>query len=147
MVKLNKFFGNLLLVKFPNIKKDYWSVLSIFLKPNLLIISTLIGIISYFVEGISFFILLNAFNAGINLQGAILSQLTAGLLGTISLMPGGIGTTETISIGILMAQNVNVNIATSATILGRLVTLWFVTIIGLISFLYVYNKPNFRNLS
>ena len=69
--------------------------------------------------------------------------MTAGLLGAISFTPGGIGTTEASSIGILMIQNININIATSATILGRLISLWMVSFIGFICFLYINKKPNF----
>ena len=89
--------------------------------------------------------MLKGLNASLNIQNAIVSQLSSGLLGAVSFMPGGIGTTEASSIAILLAQDINLNIATSATLLGRLISLWLISFIGLICFIYIYRSPDSKN--
>ena len=126
-------------------KLSFYEKLKILFKKEILFISISLGITAWTFEGISFFILLKGLNASLNIQDAILSQLSSGLLGAISFMPGGIGTTEASSIAILLAQDININIATSATLLGRLISLWLISFIGLICFIYIYSSPNLKN--
>ena len=137
---LNSFFIN----KFNKIKILSMNKLSVLLKPNVFIMATLIGIFAWLFEGITFYILLKALNANINIIEAIVSQLISGLFGAISLMPGGIGTTEASAIGILLVQNINIEIATSATILSRLISLWSVSFIGLICLFIILKKKNIK---
>ena len=135
-----KYFKNL-----SRVKDSFYEQLKILFKRKIFIISISIGLIAWTFEGISFFILLKGLDAKLNIQDAIVSQLASGLLGALSLMPGGIGTTEASSIAILLAQNININIATSATLLGRLISLWFISFIGFICFIYIYRSPDLKN--
>ena len=57
-------------------------------------------------------------------------------------MPGGLGATELSTIGILSLQGISLSIATSSTLLIRLMTLWFATALGL--FCILLNNYSFR---
>jgi uncharacterized protein (TIRG00374 family) len=101
------------------------------------LISTLIGTCSWFLEGVAFFILLKAININnINLIRSTFIHTFSGLLGALSFLPGGIGATELSTIGILSSQGISLDNAIPATLLIRLMTLWFASALGLISLIY-----------
>lgn len=127
-------------------RMSFYEKLKIIFKKKIFFISILIGLTAWTLEGVSFFILLKGLNASLNIQNAIVSQLASGLLGAVSFTPGGIGTTEASSIAILLAQNINLNIATSATLLGRFISLWLISFIGLICFIYIYRSPDSKKI-
>ena len=140
-----KFYYKFSFKNVDGLRFSFYEKLKILFRKKIIIISIFIGLISWTFEGISFFILLKGFNASLNIQNAIVSQLSSGLLGAVSFMPGGIGTTEASSIAILLAQNINLNIATSATLLGRFISLWLISFIGFICFIYIYRTPDSKN--
>ena len=55
------------------------------------------------------------------------------LFGAISLLPGRVGLTEITTVNFLTDKGMEISLATSITIMLRLVTIWFSTIIGLIT--------------
>ena len=66
------------------------------------------------------------------------SQLifSAVLVGVISLLPGGILTSEISSIGILNSYGLDLSTSTTLTIIIRLMTLWFASSLGFLSMIY-----------
>ena len=107
--------------------------------------TSLMGLLSWFCEGVSFWILLSGFNnLNISLGYATVAHTSAGLFGAISLMPGGIGTTEAGTTGLLMLKGFTLKHAFTATILIRLMTLWFASFLGSIFFLLPSTKKNFN---
>ena len=68
--------------------------------------------------------------------GATVAHPSAGLIGAITLRPGGLGSTEAGTVGLLVLQGVGISAATPATLLIRLMTLWFATAIGVICLLW-----------
>ena len=104
---------------------------------KLLFVSTAIGTISWSLEGISLWILLRGLGVTkISLGGAAIAHTSAGLLGALTLMPGGLGSTEAGTIGLLGSQGLALDLATPATLLIRLMTLWFATALGVICLLW-----------
>jgi uncharacterized protein (TIRG00374 family) len=103
------------------------------LKPAVLLPSTLIGVMAWSMEGVCLWILLEAMHIDdVGITGAILAHTTAGLLGALSMMPGGLGTTEAGTVGLLTLQGAQVAAAIPATLLIRLMTLWFATALGIL---------------
>ena len=103
------------------------------LKPAVLLPCTLIGVMAWSMEGVCLWILLEAMHIDeVGITGAILAHTTAGLLGALSMMPGGLGTTEAGTVGLLTLQGAQVAAAIPATLLIRLMTLWFATALGII---------------
>jgi uncharacterized protein (TIRG00374 family) len=101
------------------------------LQPALLLQATLIGAVAWSVEGVSLWLLLRGMGIeAVSIGGATIAHTAAGLFGALTLLPGGLGSTEVGTVGLLALQGVGVAAATPATLLIRLMTLWFATALG-----------------
>jgi HAD superfamily phosphoserine phosphatase-like hydrolase len=101
------------------------------LRPELILKATLIGALAWSLEGVSLWLLLRAMGmATVTIGGSTLAHTAAGLLGALTLMPGGLGSTEAGTVGLLALQGVGLGKATAATLLIRLMTLWYATALG-----------------
>jgi len=101
------------------------------LQPALLLQATLIGALVWSLEGVSLWLLLRGMGIeAVGIGGATIAHTAAGLLGALTLLPGGLGSTEAGTVGLLALQGVGVAAATPATLLIRLMTLWFATAAG-----------------
>jgi len=74
-------------------------------------------------------------NIQIDLSTATFAHASSIILGALSLLPGGLGTAEATTVGLLSLSGIPIEVATPSTILIRLLTLWLATIIGIISLL------------
>lgn len=111
------------------------------LKPAVLLQATTIGALAWSLEGISLWILLRGMGIGIvGISGATIAHTAAGLFGALTLLPGGLGTTEASSVGLLSFQGVSLAAATLATLLIRLMTLWFATALGVACLLWLQQR-------
>jgi uncharacterized membrane protein YbhN (UPF0104 family) len=107
------------------------------LQPVLLLQATLIGAVAWSLEGVSLWLLLRGMGMdAVGIGGATLAHTAAGLLGALSLLPGGLGSTEAGTVGLLALQNIPIAVATPATLLIRLMTLWFATALGVLCLLW-----------
>ena len=113
---------------------------------NLILMTTILGIFSWSCEGISFFILLRGLDfSNISYSDAAIAHLGAGLIGSISFLPGGLGATEVSTSGILLLKNIPLKEAITSTIIIRLMTLWFATFLGFICLIIIpFKKLNFK---
>jgi uncharacterized protein (TIRG00374 family) len=101
------------------------------LQPALLLQATLIGALAWSLEGVSLWLLLRGMGIeAVGIGGATIAHTAAGLIGALTLLPGGLGSTEAGTLGLLALQGVGVAAATPATLLIRLMTLWFATALG-----------------
>jgi HAD superfamily phosphoserine phosphatase-like hydrolase len=101
------------------------------LQPRLLLQATVIGALAWSLEGVSLWLLLRGMGIeAVRIGGATIAHTAAGLLGALTLLPGGLGSTEAGTVGLLALQGVGVAVATPATLLIRLMTLWFATALG-----------------
>ncbi|QNI60882.1 HAD phosphoserine phosphatase-like hydrolase/ IBfamily protein [Synechococcus sp. TAK9802] len=101
------------------------------LKPWLLLQATAIGAVAWSLEGVSLWMLLRGMGVGeVGIGGATIAHTAAGLIGALTLLPGGLGSTEAGTVGLLALQGVGVSAGTPATLLIRLMTLWFATALG-----------------
>ena len=80
------------------------------------------------------FIILSNFVLGAEVLWSSFVYSIAIIFGAITLLPGGIGTTEGSLTYLLSLQGISQYIALSSTILIRIVTLWFSVFIGFISY-------------
>lgn len=112
---------------------------------KVILISTFLGTFSWILEGISFFLILKSFNTEINFSESAFIHLSSGLIGAISLLPGGIGSAELSSISLLTLLGVSFSTASSATLIIRLMTLWYATFSGLLC-LIILQSSNFKKI-
>lgn len=106
------------------------------LRPWLLLQASLVGALAWSMEGISLTLLLRAMGLpAIDTGVGIVAHTCAGLLGALSMLPGGLGSTEAGTVGMLTLLGVPLAVATPATLLIRLITLWFATALGVLCLL------------
>ena len=121
---------------------DGMAALRQLLQPGLLLQATVIGALAWSLEGVSLWLLLRGMGIeAVGIGGATIAHTAAGLIGALSLLPGGMGSTEAGTVGLLALQGVGVAAATPATLLIRLMTLWFATALG-VGCLLIYPLPN-----
>ena len=114
------------------------------LGPKPLVVSTSVSIPGWFMECLELWLLLSLLSdAGLpSLTQASLILLlqstfvhsTASIIGAISFLPGGVGTYEITSVALItLLLGLPATTASAATILIRVVTLWFSVIVGFIA--------------
>lgn len=114
------------------------------LGPKPLILSTIISIPGWFMECLELWLLLSLFTGAglpslapaslILLLQATFVHAAASIIGAVSFLPGGVGTYELTSVALMqLLLGIPVAIASAATILIRVVTLWFSVITGFVA--------------
>ena len=77
------------------------------LRPLLLFEATVIGTVAWSLEGVSLWLLLRGMGVDeVGIGGATVAHTSAGLIGAITLLPGGLGSTEAGTVGLLVLQGV-----------------------------------------
>lgn len=103
----------------------------ILLRPSLLISGFVIGLLAWGVEGAGLGLLSSMFPAAhLDLATAIGIYGAAVLIGGLSLLPGGLGSTEAVMTALLAAHGYAVSQALLITMTCRVVTLWLGVILG-----------------
>ena len=106
----------------------------ILLKPKFLVGGTLLAFIAWGLEGIALYAIFHYLGAtSITVYQGVLIHTGAGLIGALSFLPGGIGGTEALMITMSMFYGANRTAAVTATLLIRLLTLWFAVVIGVVN--------------
>jgi uncharacterized protein (TIRG00374 family) len=123
--------------KFHNIHESFWTLLSF----RNIFLMTFVSLISWFFECFAFYLILSKFDAGITLNLASFIYAFSTLIGSVMLLPGGLGGTEGTMAYLLVKNGFMKEFSVTATILIRIATLWFAVVVGIISF-YFYQKLN-----
>ena len=129
---LNKFF------KFRDLRRlnNFNNILKI----NILLKITFLSIISWGLEGISFLLLLHKLSFDISFLEATFIHTTAGLIGALTMLPGGLGSTEAITVYILKFQSIPINYGIPITSIIRLMTLWYISFLGIILLFFIQKE-------
>lgn len=104
--------------------------ISLLVKPKRLLWTTILSVISWSFEGIAFVILLHAFKFYIPLTKGMFIYFFSIIIGALTMLPGGVGLTETSLSGLLIINGLSKPIAIAATLIIRVATLWFAVAIG-----------------
>lgn len=102
------------------------------LRPGTLIVTTLMSIASWFFECLAYWLVVSVFNAPIDLLKATFIYAFATVIGAISMIPGGLGTTEGSLTGLAVLAGTPADIAVASTVIIRVATLWFAVFIGIV---------------
>ena len=89
-----------------------------------------IGLVAWFAEGFGFWWLLGALGHPLPLTAAVFIYAFAMLVGGLSFLPGGLGSSEAVMIGLLALNGFPEPAAITATLICRLATLWFAVGLG-----------------
>ncbi|MBD3266078.1 flippase-like domain-containing protein [bacterium] len=101
--------------------------------PTPLAIATAISVLSWFMECMAFHLVLWGFDVHLPLIHTTFMYAFATIMGAVLMTPGGIGPTEGTLGGLLVfLHHVPKGIATTATLIIRICTLWFAVIVGLL---------------
>jgi len=102
---------------------------------------TFLAIISWSAEAIGFAWLAQTLGGEASFT-LYMSIFAIGMIaGAISFLPGGLGSAEVVMYLLLKATGLGDAEALTATLLCRLATLWFAVVLGLLSILWLENKP------
>lgn len=128
-----------LAARLPGVKKvaprlrEAYDALSTIVRPVPLVLATLLATMSWGLECVALWLLVHGFaGASISIEAASLAYSASTVAGAIAMLPGGLGITEAGMTGSLQAlgTGIDASIATGATLLIRLATLWWAVVVG-----------------
>jgi uncharacterized protein (TIRG00374 family) len=112
------------------------------LSPGLLVSGFLLGLLAWGLEGAGLFLLGGLFPAAhLSAATAIGIYGVAVLIGGLSLLPGGLGSTEAVMTALLASHGYSVSQALLITLTCRLVTLWLAVLFGWCAIFALRTRP------
>ena len=109
----------------------------------------LLSLISWVFEGFGFYLILSTFEIQISLGWSFFIYAFSIIVGSVAMIPGGLGVTEGSLTFLLIESGAAKNIAVATTLIFRLATLWFAILVGVLS-LVIYQKKtgkwNFKQI-
>lgn len=118
------------LSKFACKLEQFYTSAVVLLRGSLLVKSIILSIVSWFMECLAFYFILQGYRLEVSLQESTMILSIALIAGAISMLPGGLGATEGIMAGLLISLGVDRIIAAAITLLTRFFTLWFAVAVG-----------------
>jgi uncharacterized protein (TIRG00374 family) len=103
-----------------------------------------LSLVSWFFECLGFYLILENFNLDFTLFWASFTYAFSTIIGSITMLPGGLGVTDGSITYLLLLGDVQESIAVAATFIVRAVTLWFAVLVGIVS-LFHYRR-HFGNI-
>lgn len=101
------------------------------LRPGPLFIATLLGLAAWFSECLAFFVIAQGLGLPLPLLTATFIYALGTLIGALSFLPGGLGSTEGSMVALMIGRGIPRDAASAATILVRAATLWLAVLLGL----------------
>jgi uncharacterized protein (TIRG00374 family) len=101
--------------------------------PKLILFSTVISLVAWGAEALAFYWVLQWLDADISFSFAVFIYALSMLVGGLSFLPGGLGSSEAVMISLLVLKGMTMPEAIAATVFIRLTTLWFAVAIGLVA--------------
>ncbi|WP_100407867.1 lysylphosphatidylglycerol synthase transmembrane domain-containing protein [Bacillus solitudinis] len=92
--------------------------------------TTMISIVSWFLECLSFYFVLRGLELNQSVLEAVFVFSFSSIAGALSMLPGGLGVTEASMTGLMVGLGIDYSKAIAAMIMGRFATLWFGVILG-----------------
>jgi len=92
-----------------------------------------LGVAGWLSEALSLYVLLHAIGVPIRPMACVFIFAFSMIVGAISVLPGGLGSTEATMAGLLSLQGVPLDVAIVATAIVRITTLWFAVGLGILA--------------
>jgi uncharacterized protein (TIRG00374 family) len=132
-IAMIEFFGRLsFLHRFLDHAKDAYESMYVLLRPRPLLIAVVLSVVAWSFECFGYWIVLHVFEAPPTILKATFIYAFSTVVGAISMLPGGLGTTEGSLTGLAQLAGTSQDIAVASTFLIRAATLWFAVVIGII---------------
>jgi len=116
----------------------------VMLRPRPFIYMIALSFVSWFFECFGFYLILIKFDINFGLFWASFTYAFSTIIGSITMLPGGLGVTDGSITYLLLQGGVQESIAVAATFIVRVVTLWFAVLVGIVSL--IYYKKHFGNI-
>ncbi len=114
-----------------------------------LIIATSMSVVAWFLECLGLFTILRVYSSVSHIDVSLLSAVFiygfSTIVGSIAMLPGGLGLTEASLTGLMVLLKIPKDVSVASTFIIRVATLWFSVIVGVIS-VYFYQRYSHRNL-
>lgn len=107
------------------------------LSPGLLLGALVLSVIAWGAEGVGFWLVVREYAPDAGLLAALLNYTGATVVGSLSMLPGGLGAAEGSMTALLHAQGLKTADANLVTLVVRGATLWFAVLLGFIALPFV----------
>jgi uncharacterized protein (TIRG00374 family) len=102
--------------------------------PRMFLLTTALAVLGWLAEGLAFALILDALGAEVSPFAAVIVFSVAMIVGSLTLLPGGLGGTEATMLLLLTTTlDVPLDLAVAATAVIRVTTLWFAVAIGFLA--------------
>lgn len=115
------------------------SIVELF-KPIIFIKIQILSLLAWLAEFYAFYIIVSIFDENISYYFATFVYSISMIIGAISMLPGGIGTTEASLVYQLIKNGILESSAITVTFVIRIVTLWFSVLLGFVAYLIFLRK-------
>ncbi len=140
---LIEFFGRLpFLARFVEHAHSAYDSMHVMLRPRPLFIAIALSVVAWFFECFGYWIILHVFEAPPTVLKATFIYAFSTVVGAISMLPGGLGTTEGSLTGLAQLAGASKDVAVASTFIIRSATLWFAVLLGIVvTFLFQNRLP------
>ena len=90
------------------------------------------SVLGWWAEAFALFVILQHFGSEVSVANAVFVFSFSMIVGAISMLPGGLGSTEATMVILLTALGVEMDVALLSTAIVRATTFWFAIVIGLV---------------
>jgi len=99
-----------------------------------------VGMVAWSFDGLGIFLCFQAFELDFDFFISALLGLASILIGALTLIPGGVGVTEVSFVQLLSLYGIESSIASALALFFRLLSIWFVTCIGIVATKFALSK-------
>lgn len=110
------------------------------LKRDALPAGIVLGVLAWGAEAVAFYYILHFLGVEVSYMLAIGIYAISILIGAVSFLPGGLGSTEAVMVMLLLMVGASEGEAIAATLVCRIATLWFAVLIGMLALLALNAK-------
>ncbi|MCB2206113.1 flippase-like domain-containing protein [bacterium] len=132
-LKMIALFGRLpFFSRFIEHAESAYESMYVMLRPRPLLVTILLSVVSWFFECFGYYIVLHVFDAPPTVLKATFIYAFSTVVGAVSMLPGGLGTTEGSLTGLAQLAGATPDVAVASTFIIRSATLWFAVLLGII---------------
>lgn len=129
-------------------REAYESIYTL-IKIKPLIIATVVSGFAWFLECVGLYVVLKVYSSFTHIDVSLLSAVFiygfSTIVGSIAMLPGGLGATEASLTGLMLLLNIPKDVSVASTFIIRVATLWFAVLIGIIA-VYYYQKYSNKDI-